>query len=57
MIGHSLTAVVLPAGLAADKPQANVFLSPRLSGAQLLSAFPDWRHWTSLVHEHGCGNP
>jgi hypothetical protein len=54
MIAQSISAVVLPAGLGASgRPRANVYLSPRLSGAHLLTDFPDWRNWTQLVHDHG----
>src|ERR1051326_8391078 len=54
MISQSLVATVLPAGVTAQGTlRVNVYLSPRLSGAQLLSDFPDWLHWTTLVHQHG----
>jgi hypothetical protein len=54
MIRQSIVAVVLPAGLASGANlRANVYLTPRLSGAHLLSAFPDWLDWTSLVQRHG----
>lgn len=54
MISQQLVGVVLPSGLAPDGLQsANVFLSPRLSGAQLLSDFPDWLDWTNQVQANG----
>ena len=54
MIRQSITAVVLPAGTGpAGTLRANVYLAPRLSGAHLLSDFPDWLQWASLVHDHG----
>lgn len=59
MISESLTAVALPAGLSqpgpgsAGRPRASIYLTPRLSGAHLLSAFPDWLDWTRLVRRHG----
>lgn len=54
MISQSLIAVVLPAGTGpGGSVRANVYLTPRLSGAQLLSDFPDWLGWTGLVRQHG----
>lgn len=57
MISQSMTAVVLPAGLSqpgtAGRPRASIYLTPRLSGAHLLSAFPDWVDWTQRVRQHG----
>ncbi|MFY9932410.1 MAG: hypothetical protein WAK82_30860 [Streptosporangiaceae bacterium] len=54
MADQTLTAVVLPAGLAADgKLRANIYLSPRLSGAAQLSSFPDWLAWPDLIRQHG----
>ena len=53
MIEQSIVAVVLPAGTDGGRPWANVYLTPRLSGAHLLSAFPDWLDWTGLVQQHG----
>ena len=54
MISQSLTAVVLPAGAGpGGSLRASIYLAPRLSGAHLLSEFPDWLHWTALVHQHG----
>jgi hypothetical protein len=54
MISQSLVVAVLPAGVTArGRLRANIHLSPRLSGGQRLSDFPDWLHWTTLVHRHG----
>jgi hypothetical protein len=55
MISTELLATVCPAGgtAGAGAPRANIYLTPRLSGAQLLSAFPDWLDWTSRVKQHG----
>jgi hypothetical protein len=54
MADQTLTVVVLPAGPAAGgKLRANIYLSPRLSGATLLSAFPDWLAWPELIQRHG----
>ena len=54
MISQSLTAVVLPAGAGpGGSLRASIYLAPRLSGAHLLSEFPDWLRWTALVHQHG----
>ena len=45
MISQSLTAVVLPAGAGpGGSLRASIYLAPRLSGAHLLSEFPDWLH-------------
>jgi hypothetical protein len=56
MISQSLIAVVLPAGVEPDGSlRASIYLTPRLSGAQRLSDFPDWMDWTSLVRQHGLG--
>ena len=54
MISQSIAAVVLPAGRGPGGTlRANVYLAPRLSGAQRLSHFPDWLDWTALVRQHG----
>jgi hypothetical protein len=54
MADQTITVVVLPAGPAAGgKLSANIYLSPRLSGAALLSAFPDWLAWPELIQQHG----
>ena len=54
MISQSIVAVVLPAGRTTNGAlRANIYLTPRLSGAHLLSDFPDWLNWTQLVHQHG----
>jgi hypothetical protein len=54
MASQILTAIVLPAGLAASGAlQANIYLAPRLSGATDLSSFPDWLAWPELVSQHG----
>ena len=54
MISQSLVAVVLPAGTGpGGSLRASIYLSPRLSGAERLSDFTDWLHWTSLVRQHG----
>jgi YD repeat-containing protein len=54
MISQSLVAVVLPAGVGpGGSLRANIYLTPRLSGAQRLSDFPDWLHWTAHVRQHG----
>ena len=57
MAGQTITVVVLPAGpagpAAGGKLAANIYLSPRLSGAALLSAFPDWLAWPELIQQHG----
>jgi hypothetical protein len=53
MSHHAVTAVVLPAAAGPGARRANIYLSPRLSGAHLLSAFPDWLTWTTRVHQHG----
>lgn len=54
MISQSIVAVVLPAGRGPGGTlRANVYLAPRLSGAQRLSQFPDWLDWTALVRQHG----
>jgi hypothetical protein len=46
---------VLPRGIAVN-PSAlpvSVFVSPRLSGASKLGAFPDWLSWTARLKENG----
>jgi hypothetical protein len=54
MADQTLTTVVLPAGLAAGgNLRANIYLSPRLSGATQLSSFPDWLAWPELIRQHG----
>jgi hypothetical protein len=54
MISQSLSAVILPAGTGpGGMLQASIYLTPRLSGAQRLSDFPDWLGWTGLVRQHG----
>lgn len=54
MADQTLTAVVLPAGLAAGgNLRANIYLSPRLSGATELTSFPDWLAWPELIRQHG----
>jgi hypothetical protein len=54
MISQSLIAVVLPAGTGpGGSLRASIYLTPRLSGAQVLSDFPDWLGWTGLVRQHG----
>lgn len=54
MAKQALTVVVLPAGRAANgQLRANIYLSPRLSGAELLSSFPDWLAWPDLIRQHG----
>ena len=47
MTGHRLVAVALPHGrTSSGRLRLTVSVSPRLSGAHLLSAFPDWLDWT-----------
>src|SRR5215472_10712339 len=54
MITQTLVAVVLPAGPGpGGRTRANIYLTPRLSGAHLLSSFPDWLGWTRLASQHG----
>ena len=54
MADQTLTAVVLPAGLAAGgNLRANIYLSPRLAGAARLTSFPDWLAWPELIQRHG----
>jgi hypothetical protein len=54
MANQMLTVVVLPAGLNVDGTlRANIYLTPRLSGATLLSSFPDWLNWPNLIQQHG----
>ena len=54
MSSQTLVAVVLPHGrTTAGRLRLAVHVSPRLSGAQLLSDFPDWLTWTDLIRQHG----
>src|SRR5579864_273819 len=54
MASQTLTAVVLPAGPAPGGGlRANIYLSPRLSGAVQLASFPDWLTWPDLIQRHG----
>src|SRR5215467_9300015 len=54
MANQTLTAVVLPAGIAAgDTLRAHIYLSPRLVGAPHLASFPDWLDWPGLIQRHG----
>jgi peptidoglycan hydrolase-like protein with peptidoglycan-binding domain len=48
---HLLNAIALPAGAAGDGAgmRVSVLLSPRLSGADHLADFADWRDWTGLA--------
>jgi hypothetical protein len=54
MASQALSAVVLPAGVApTGQLRANIYLSPRLSGAATLAGFPDWLDWPDLIRRHG----
>ena len=54
MADQTLTTVVLPAGVATGgNLRANIYLSPRLSGASQLTSFPDWLAWPELIRQHG----
>jgi hypothetical protein len=54
MADQTLTTVVLPAGLApGGNLRANIYLSPRLSGATELTSFPDWLAWPENIRRHG----
>lgn len=52
----TLVVLVLPHGRTpGGRLRAGIHVSPRLSGAPLLSGFPDWLHWTGQVQRHGLG--
>lgn len=54
MTTQTLLAVVCPAGMGpGGRQRVNIYLTPRLSGANLLSDFPDWLDWAHLVKQHG----
>ena len=39
--------------LNTDTSPVSVYVSPRLFGAHMLGAYPDWLHWTKLLKEKG----
>jgi hypothetical protein len=54
MASQQILFTVMPRGLTqgGSPLPVSVYVSPRLAGAGRLDAFPDWRHWTSIV-QHG----
>ena len=55
MANQSLLFTVLPRAVAVNNPTlpVSVFVSPRLSGADRLGAFPDWLDWTGQCAAKG----
>ena len=54
MASQQILFTVMPRGMTqgGGPLPVSVYVSPRLAGAERLDAFPDWRHWTSIV-QHG----
>ena len=51
---QTLLFVALPNGLrGSSRLGVSIFMAPRLSGAAVLSDFPDLLDWTDLIHRHG----
>ena len=55
MASQQLLFTVLPRAMAVNTATlpVSVFVSPRLSGAQRLDAYPDWLHWTAALADRG----
>lgn len=55
MATQQILFTVFPRAMAVDTPTlpVSVFVSPRLSGATKLDAFPDWLDWTAELAAHG----
>ena len=52
---QTILFTVMPRGISLDsatKP-VSVFVTPRLDGADILSAFPDWLNWTRHLRDDG----
>ncbi len=52
-VTHTVLFTVMPRGISlnADTLPVSVFVSPRLTGADKLGAFPDWLNWTKTLKD------
>ena len=52
---QTILFTVMPRGVNIDpaRPPVSVFVSPRLTGAAKLGAFPDWLDWTGRLKMNG----
>lgn len=48
-----LTVIPRAVSVVTDTLPVSVFVSPRLTGAPALNAYPDWLEWTKRLQEHG----